>query len=93
MGQGTVGTTAPADCWARHFGWVCVVCAGPLSAVARADGGRARLEFLKHPFFNHERMCPCHVKAGDGGTGRELNVRNANLIAAACPCLRFLLCK
>ena len=23
----------------------------------------------------------------------ELRVRNANLIAAACPCLRFLLCK
>ena len=57
------------DCWVRHFGGVCVVCAAPLPAVARADGSGARLEFLKHPFFDHERMCSCHAGAEGSRTG------------------------
>ena len=92
------------ECFAQHFGWMCVVCEKPLpmivkfnnnndnnnaetttsssngssengasasnnnNSVAAAAGsgqttGRStKVEFLKHPFFDNERMCPHHAK-------------------------------
>ncbi|KAL7531431.1 hypothetical protein ACHAXR_004038 [Thalassiosira sp. AJA248-18] len=73
------------DCFAHHFGWMCVVCEKPLpmvtkfnnpTAVDGNEGGNAanatsnnnnnntkstKVEFLKHPFFDKERMCPHHA--------------------------------
>ena len=90
------------ECFAQHFGWMCVVCEKPLpmvvkysndnnaatttsssngssengessnnnnnNSVAAAAGsgqqttGRStKVEFLKHPFFDKERMCPHHA--------------------------------
>ena len=101
------------ECFARYFGWMCVVCEQPLPMVTKVkndgsiatndadgtDGGggrnedgnndsggfqpdandgdnnasssadqggegkrkSTRVEFLKHPFFDNEKMCPHHA--------------------------------
>lgn len=72
------------ECFAKHFGWMCVVCEKPLPMVTKFNnpptdsgddvnnnaatvtpppsGGKStKVEFLKHPFFEKERMCPHHV--------------------------------
>ena len=40
-----------------------MVCARPLPV----SPGGTKLEFLKHPFFDTERMCPCHAPGGGSG--------------------------
>ncbi|KAL7466417.1 hypothetical protein ACHAXS_006708 [Conticribra weissflogii] len=56
------------ECYADHFGWICVVCEQPLPLTApelHPDGTRKeqayKFEYLKHPFFEKERMCPHHA--------------------------------
>ena len=72
------------SCFAQHFGWVCVVCDSPLPMVLRArrsddthDKRTTRVEFYKHPFFEEEKMCPCHVRPTLGDSRGD--VANANL--------------
>ena len=55
------------QCFANHFGWVCVVCdkALPVKRTSSDGGGsQSTFEFLKHPFFEKERMCPHHARSG-----------------------------
>jgi len=52
------------ECLAHHLGWMCVVCEKPLPMVTKVDdtdGRSTKVEFLKHPFFERERMCPHHA--------------------------------
>mmetsp|Transcript_21554 Transcript_21554/g.43189 ORF Transcript_21554/g.43189 Transcript_21554/m.43189 type:complete len:516 (-) Transcript_21554:186-1733(-) len=56
------------ECYADHFGWICVVCEQPLPLTVpdfNPDGTKKeegyKFEYLKHPFFEKERMCPYHA--------------------------------
>mmetsp|Transcript_5841 Transcript_5841/g.12777 ORF Transcript_5841/g.12777 Transcript_5841/m.12777 type:complete len:552 (-) Transcript_5841:558-2213(-) len=87
------------ECFAKHFGWMCVVCEKPLPMVtnfnnASTDSGddvvnnnnnnaaavtpppsgakSTKVEFLKHPFFEKERMCPHHVGPIDAQIQRHV---------------------
>ena len=45
------------QCYNTFFRWVCVVCGETLpttSANDSNDGGRTKIEYLKHPFFDNE---------------------------------------
>lgn len=45
------------QCYNTFFGWLCVVCGETLptaSANDSNDGGRTKIEYLKHPFFDNE---------------------------------------
>lgn len=75
------------ECYARHHGWVCVVCENPLPMVTkndRASGGgeSSNVEYLKHPFFETERMCPHHATVTaavvDGSDAHCNNANNAS---------------
>jgi len=50
-------------CYAEHFGWMCVVCDQPLPTVADPSRGNnaIKVEYLKHPFFDRDRMCSHHA--------------------------------
>ena len=60
-------------CYSEHFGWVCVVCDEPLPMVSKTGAGTksTKVEFLKHPFFESERMCPHHVQSSSSGNGSD----------------------
>lgn len=55
------------ECFARHFGYMCVVCEKPLpivdTAVANSneDTHTKTVKCIKHKFFDTERMCPHHA--------------------------------
>ncbi|KAL7522664.1 hypothetical protein ACHAWX_007359 [Stephanocyclus meneghinianus] len=51
------------QCFADYFGWVCVVCDKTLPVKKTQENGssQSKFEFLKHPFFEKERMCPHHA--------------------------------
>lgn len=50
-------------CFADYFGWTCVVCDQtlPVKRTVNGDNSSKQFEFLKHPFFEKERMCPHHA--------------------------------
>jgi hypothetical protein len=51
------------QCFADYFGWTCVVCEQtlPVKRTINGDSSSNKFEFLKHPFFEKERMCPHHA--------------------------------
>jgi len=49
------------SCYDQHFGWKCVVCEQTLPTVAM-NNGSTKFGYLKHPFFDKERMCPHHAR-------------------------------
>lgn len=51
------------QCFVDYFGWTCIVCEQTLPVKRTNDGENSsnKFEFLKHPFFEKERMCPHHA--------------------------------
>jgi hypothetical protein len=67
------------QCFADYFGWTCVVCDQTLPVKKTTNGENAsnKFEFLKHPFFEKERMCPHHAlpvnrNANEGDSALEI---------------------
>ena len=90
------------QCFAEYFGWVCVVCDKtlPIKKSSNEEGGPNRFEFLKHPFFENERMCPHHavpqsrVAEEDDSTlatsgSTDTTARNIGPIRRCAGCHRF----
>lgn len=70
------------ECFAEYFGWKCVVCeqslpvTGPDPNIQNEDGTKktgSKFEFLKHPFFEKERMCPHHARPKRRSNGGEVS--------------------
>lgn len=63
-------------CYSEHFGWVCVVCDEPLPMVSKSSAGKrsTKVEFLKHPFFDTERMCPRHVQSSSSNSNTRVTL-------------------
>jgi hypothetical protein len=67
-------------CFADYFGWVCVVCDQTLPVRKTSNGGgrASKFEFLRHPFFEKERMCPHHARSQNRSDNQNDSVLEVN---------------
>lgn len=73
------------QCYANYFGWVCVVCDQilPKTSNGEGEGGTSnKYEFLKHPFFEKDRMCPHHATPQNRGNDVDTNGEDSVLATA-----------